>query len=82
MLKVDPARVPYSLRDFGNTSSSSVPLTMVAQIGNILESKPQKLLLSAFGVGLSWGTAFIETDGIVVPDITEQEEVPKQRHKE
>jgi 3-oxoacyl-[acyl-carrier-protein] synthase-3 len=77
MLKVDPAKVPYSLRDFGNTSCSSVPLTMVTQIGNILASKPQKLLLSAFGIGLSWGTALVETDGIVVPELTEQETIPK-----
>jgi 3-oxoacyl-[acyl-carrier-protein] synthase-3 len=78
MLKVDPARVPYSLRDFGNTSCSSIPLTMVSQIREDLGSRPQKLLLSAFGIGLSWGTVLIETDGMVVPEITEQEGVPTQ----
>ena len=72
MLKVDPAKVPYSLHDFGNTSCSSVPLTMISQMREALQSRPQKLLLSAFGIGLSWGTALIETDGIVVPEITEQ----------
>lgn len=72
MLKVDPAKVPYSLKEFGNTSCSSVPLTMISQLKNELQDRPQKLLLSAFGIGLSWGTALIGTDGIVVPDITEQ----------
>jgi 3-oxoacyl-[acyl-carrier-protein] synthase-3 len=76
MLKVDPAKVPYSLHDFGNTSCSSVPLTMVSQIRDILRDKPQKLLLSAFGIGLSWGTVLIETDGIVVPEVSEQEAIP------
>lgn len=76
MLRVDPARVPYSLRDFGNTSCSSIPLTMVTQIREQLQERPKKLLLSAFGIGLSWGTALIETDGIVVPEITGQEAVP------
>jgi 3-oxoacyl-[acyl-carrier-protein] synthase-3 len=76
MLKVDPARVPYSLHDFGNTSCSSIPLTMVTQIRKELGEKSQKLLLSAFGIGLSWGTALIGTDGIVVPEITEQEVIP------
>ena len=75
MLKVDPAKVPYSLHDFGNTSCSSVPLTMVSQIRDILRDKPQKLLLSAFGIGLSWGTVLIETDGIVVPEVSEQEAI-------
>ena len=75
MLKVNPERVPYSLKDFGNTSCSSIPLTMVSQIRDVLREKPQKLLLSAFGIGLSWGTALIETDGIVVPELTEQEAI-------
>jgi 3-oxoacyl-[acyl-carrier-protein] synthase-3 len=76
MLKVAPERVPYSLKEFGNTSCSSIPLTMVSQIRDVLQDKPQKLLLSAFGVGLSWGTALIETDCIVVPEFTEQESIP------
>jgi 3-oxoacyl-[acyl-carrier-protein] synthase-3 len=78
MLKVDPLNVPYSLHDYGNTSCSSIPLTMVTQIRDRLAESSQRLLLSAFGIGLSWGTALIETDGIVVPEITEQEAIPIQ----
>ncbi len=76
MLKVAPEKVPYSLKDFGNTSCSSIPLTMVSQIRDVLQEKPQKLLLSAFGIGLSWGTVLMETDGIIVPELTEQEFIP------
>jgi 3-oxoacyl-[acyl-carrier-protein] synthase-3 len=76
MLKVDVAKVPYSLQYYGNTSCSSIPLTMVTQMRTELAEKPQKLLLSAFGIGLSWGTVLIETDGIVVPELTEQEAAP------
>lgn len=75
MLKTDPAKVPYSLRSYGNTSCSSIPLTIVTQIRETLQEKPHKLLLSAFGIGLSWGCALIETDGIIIPEITEQEAV-------
>jgi 3-oxoacyl-[acyl-carrier-protein] synthase-3 len=82
MLKVDPSRVPYSLRDYGNTSCSSIPLTMVTQIRDNLSGKPQKLLLSAFGIGLSWGTALIETDGLIVPEITCLEVAPTQSQQE
>lgn len=82
MLKVNPERVPYSLKDFGNTSCSSIPLTMVSQIKEILHDKPQKLLLSAFGIGLSWGTVLIETDCIVIPEFTEQDILPLTTDKE
>lgn len=70
MLKVDPAKVPYSLREYGNTSCASIPLTLVTQLREELQSSPQKLLLSAFGIGLSWGTVLLETDGIVVPEVS------------
>ncbi len=70
MLKVDPSKVPYSLKDYGNTSCASIPLTLVTQLRNELQDQPQKLLLSAFGIGLSWGTVLLETDRIVVPEIT------------
>lgn len=72
MLKAGPERVPYSLKDYGNTSCASIPLTLVTQLRETLESRPSKLLLSAFGIGLSWGTVLLETDGMVVPEITEQ----------
>jgi len=70
MLKVDPAKVPYSLKEYGNTSCASIPLTLVSQLKEALEAKSQKLLLSAFGIGLSWGTVLMETDGIIVPEVS------------
>ena len=82
MLKVGPERVPYSLKDFGNTSCSSIPLTIVSQIRKELHDKPHKLLLSAFGIGLSWGCVLIETDCIVIPELTEQEFIPIKSDKE
>lgn len=69
-IKVALEKVPYSLKDFGNTSSASIPLTMVHQLKNQLE-QPQKLLLSGFGVGLSWASAIIETDNLTCPDLIE-----------
>ncbi|MCX6245551.1 MAG: ketoacyl-ACP synthase III [Bacteroidetes bacterium] len=81
MLRVAPEKVPYSLKDFGNTSCSSIPLTMVTQMGDALRTQPLELLLSAFGIGLSWGTVLIHTDGIVVPELTEQEATPKKPEK-
>ena len=66
-LQVDGARVPYSLHDFGNTSSASVPVTLVTQLRGVLTAGKSRLLLSGFGVGLSWGSVYLETENIVCP---------------
>jgi 3-oxoacyl-[acyl-carrier-protein] synthase-3 len=58
-------KVPYSLYDYGNTSSASIPITMTANLHQQLASGELKLLLSGFGVGLSWGSAYIVTRNIV-----------------
>jgi len=71
MLKTDPAKVPYSIREFGNTSGASVPVTMVTQLRHEMTSGKVRFLLSAFGVGLSWGSVLLETDSIVCPEILE-----------
>lgn len=70
-LKVPPDKVFYSLRDFGNTSSASIPLTMVTQLRERLEAGKTRLLLCGFGVGLSWATTYLETDSIVCPPLVE-----------
>ncbi len=63
-LAIEPEKVPYSLKDFGNTSSASIPTTLVTQLREQLTNEKLSLLLSGFGVGLSWGTAILETDKI------------------
>ena len=70
-LKVPEEKVPYSLRDYGNTSSASIPLTMVVQLRDRLTSGKFSMVLSGFGVGLSWASAYIETNGIVCPPLVE-----------
>ena len=62
-LKLPPEKVPYSLHQFGNTSSASIPLTLVTALADALKH-PCTLLLSGFGVGLSWGGILMQTDNI------------------
>lgn len=69
-LKLDPDKVPVCLDRYGNTSSVSIPLTIVSELKEQLKT-PKKLLLSGFGVGMSWATAIINTDKVHVPDIIE-----------
>lgn len=72
-LKLPPEKVPYSLNEFGNTSSASIPLTIVSRLGQELAGRQASLFLSAFGVGLSWGSAAVEADGLVCLPLIEAE---------
>jgi 3-oxoacyl-[acyl-carrier-protein] synthase-3 len=63
-LKLPAEKVPYSLSNFGNTSSASIPLTIVTQLKEKTMSRTS-LLLSAFGVGLSWGSASLQVKEMV-----------------
>ena len=63
-LKLDPQRVPSSLRDFGNTSSATIPLTIVTQISKEISTRPLRLLFCGFGVGLSWSSLYLETENV------------------
>ena len=69
-LKLDAEKVPSSIAKFGNTSSVSIPLTIVSELQNQLNGN-KKLMLSAFGVGLSWGTAILQTSDCHVSPLVE-----------
>ena len=60
-LKIPEERVPYSLRDYGNTSCATIPLTLTTSCNDMLKKK-QKVIATAFGVGLSWGSIYFSTD--------------------
>jgi 3-oxoacyl-[acyl-carrier-protein] synthase-3 len=70
-LNVPEHKVPYSLYDFGNTGSASIPVTLATKLNEQLASKKNQLLLSGFGVGLSWGCALIETENMFVSPLIE-----------
>jgi 3-oxoacyl-[acyl-carrier-protein] synthase III len=61
-LKIPCDKYPLSLGTFGNTSSASIPLT-IANSRESFGSGPKNIVLSGFGVGLSWGSMLIEIDG-------------------
>lgn len=69
-LKLDTDKVPTCIEQFGNTSSVSIPLTIVSQLQNNLDGRKQ-LLLSGFGVGMSWATATITLADCFISDLIE-----------
>lgn len=64
-------KVPSTLRDFGNSSGASLPVTMTARINKELESGRKRVVLSGFGIGLSWGTALVDIENAIFPDLLE-----------
>ena len=70
-LQQQPEKFPSTLYDFGNTSSASVPLTMTARLGSRLTDTPATLLLSGFGIGLSWGSCVMRTDNVAMLPLIE-----------
>lgn len=69
-LHFDFNKVPYCIQKYGNTSSTSVPLTIVSE----LEGKAKagdKIVMAGFGAGLSWGVASMEIGNICISPIIE-----------
>ncbi len=71
-LKLSDDKVPLSMDEFGNTSSASIPLTVVTRLKDKLKT-PKRLICCGFGVGLSWGTVAFDTNEIVISDLIEVE---------
>lgn len=69
-LKIDEEKVPYSLTNYGNTSSASIPLTIVTQLKDKM-SGVKNILACGFGVGLSWGTVSFKTNDLIISDLVE-----------
>lgn len=69
-LKLVDEKVPTCMYHFGNTSSASIPLTIVTQLKNKCEYG-KKFICCGFGVGLSWGTVTFETNNMVVSQLVE-----------
>ncbi|MDR0864341.1 MAG: ketoacyl-ACP synthase III [Candidatus Symbiothrix sp.] len=70
-LKLPEEKVPYSLRNFGNTSSATIPLTIVTELKNNLINFKKEIIACGFGVGLSWGSVYLIADNIVCSDLLE-----------
>lgn len=69
-LKLNTTKIPSTINKYGNTSSVSVPLTIVDQLKGKLDGE-KKLFLSAFGVGMTWGNAIVPFVDCKISDIVE-----------
>lgn len=72
-LKIDPAKVPMkTVERFGNQSSASIPFALCGELQDVLcAAEPSQLLLSGFGVGLSWASVILTAAELAVCEIIE-----------
>lgn len=70
-LKLSEEQVPYSMTYYGNSSSSTIPITITSQLGEKVSSEEKEFVMCGFGSGLSWGAAHIFTDKIICLPIIE-----------
>lgn len=69
-LKLDKAKIPSTVEKYGNTSSVSVPLTIADRLKGRMNGH-KLLLLSAFGVGMTWASAIVPFCDLSISDIVE-----------
>lgn len=83
-MKLDVAKIPHTIEKFGNTSSVSVPLTLVSELRGKMNSN-KTLLLSAFGVGMTWASAvvpFVDCKISEIVEVSEGQPVDESLHRE
>lgn len=69
-LKLDKERIPWTIQKYGNTSSVSVPLTIVSELKGNMEGN-KRIMMSAFGVGMAWATAIVPFVDCKISEIVE-----------
>lgn len=70
-LKLPAEKVPYSLKNYGNTSSATIVLTIVTQLADKVKNGTHSFIACGFGVGLSWGSVYFKTKNLVCSDLIE-----------
>ena len=70
-LNLPVEKVPSSLKEYGNTSCATIPLTLCLKTGDDLLHNPKTIIACAFGVGLSWGSVFFKTNKFICSELIE-----------
>lgn len=61
-IKFSPEKVPISLDRYGNTDGASIPIGIADLCETLTQRRKLKLIMSGFGIGLSWGVLSFEID--------------------
>lgn len=68
-LKLPLDKVPYNLEEYGNLGGASIPSLMVSKLRDQLTKSPQRMIMSSFGLGLTWATMKATFGPMTIPEI-------------
>jgi 3-oxoacyl-[acyl-carrier-protein] synthase-3 len=57
-LRIDDEHCPYNIAEFGNSSSTTIPLIIINKLKESIRGK--QVVACGFGTGLAWGALFFE----------------------
>lgn len=80
-VNISEGKVLISCDDYGNTSSASIPLTLCVSKQNKPIRQESNFIMCGFGIGLSWGMAYISIDFNVIFPLIETDKVYDDREK-
>lgn len=66
-MKDDHCKFPYNIKNFGNTSSTTIPLMLVCQLRECISNK--RYMGCAFGTGLTWASIYFSLGDVVCPEL-------------
>lgn len=67
-----PERVLNSMEFYGNTSSASIPMSIIAQTTTDTYKRDEKSFMTCgFGVGLSWATVYFKLKNCIISNLVE-----------
>lgn len=70
-LKLPLEKAPCeTVSKYGNQSSASIPCTINDALNKQVATSQQQLILSGFGVGLSWASAIVNLENIFCPPVS------------
>jgi len=70
-LKLPKEKVPVAVKHYGNTGPASIPLVLCHTVDQFSQSQKEKVVLSGFGVGLSWGAVGLSLENTAMLNVIE-----------
>jgi 3-oxoacyl-[acyl-carrier-protein] synthase III len=68
-LKIPDDKMIIAMEDFGNTSCASIPLSLTHALKDKLRTSKMNLVLTGFGIGLSWASVALTCGEMVMSDL-------------
>ena len=59
-LKIEEAKVPMNMAEYGNTSSACIPILLSELVQDKKIKRGDRLIMSGFGAGLTWAATYLE----------------------